>query len=161
MQRVLFVCLGNICRSPLAHALARGWVQERGLTDVMEVDSCGTSAYHNGDPADSNTRRTARGRGVDMEWHRSRELVRDDYFAFDVLVAMDGANQRSIEASRPGGATCRVVRFMDYVPDAASRDVPDPYYGGPAGFERVHDIVEQGIGPLLEEILEGIQTKAE
>jgi protein-tyrosine phosphatase len=151
-QRVLFVCLGNICRSPLAHALAKTWIEERGLEASLEVDSCGTSSYHIGDQADSNTRATARGHGVDMEWHRSRQLVERDYTAFDVLVAMDAANESVMHRRSPRGATCRIVRFMDYVPDAPTRDVPDPYYDG--GFERVHGLVESGVGPLLEEILE-------
>lgn len=159
MKRVLFVCLGNICRSPLAHAVGRAYIEAEGLGHRVEVDSCGTSGYHNGEQANRDTRRTARARGVDMEWHRSRRLRESDYTDFDVLVAMDASNERVVHTRMPRGATCEVVRFMDYVPGASSRDVPDPYYEG--GFDGVQDIVESGIPVLIGAILEKDRPSAE
>ena len=152
MKRILFVCLGNICRSPVAHAVAKNYVESHGLAGRIEVDSCGTSSHHNGEQADSNTRAAAQRMGVDLEWHRSRRLRAADYTDFDVLVAMDGSNERTVLSRRPDGATCEVVRFMDYVPGARTRDVPDPYYEG--GFEGVHRLVESGIGPLIESFVD-------
>ncbi len=151
--RVLFVCLGNICRSPTAHGVFRDLVQQRGLVDRVGVDSCGTSAYHNGEGADRNMVRAAAEQGIDLSDLVSRRLVGRDFDDFDLLVAMDGSNERNIERMRPPGRDVPVVRFMEFVPDAATRDVPDPYYGGYDGFREVVDLVRAGCGPLLEHVL--------
>ena len=150
MVRVLIVCLGNICRSPLAHGVLRARIAERGLQDRIAVDSCGTSGYHNGDQADPNTRRVAHRRGVDLEWHRSRQLTDADFFEFDVLVAMDRSNERGIRDRMLPNATAIVVRYLSFVDDAPGPDMPDPYYGGEAGFETVHDLVDAGADPLID-----------
>lgn len=150
MVRVLIVCLGNICRSPLAHGVLRTRIAERGLNEQITVDSCGTSSYHNGEQADPNTRRVARRRGVDLEWHRSRQLTDADFFEFDVLVAMDRSNERGIQQRMLPNSEARVVRYLDFVADAPGPDMPDPYYGGPAGFERVHDLVDAGADALID-----------
>jgi len=148
--RVLIVCLGNICRSPLAHGVLRARIAERGLGDRISVDSCGTSAYHNGEQADPNTRRVARRRGVDLEWHRSRQLTDADFFEFDVLVAMDRSNERGIRQRMLPNSDAKIVRYLDFVEDAPGPDMPDPYYGGESGFETVHDLVDKGADPLID-----------
>jgi protein-tyrosine phosphatase len=153
MTRVLFVCLGNICRSPTAHGVLRALVQERGLSHRISVDSCGTSGYHNGDGADHNMVRAAAEQGIDLSDLVSRRLVVGDFTRFDLLVAMDSSNERGIERLRPAGSPTPVVRFMDFVPDARSRDVPDPYYGGMDGFRDVVDLIRAGCGPLVEHVL--------
>ena len=150
MVRVLIVCLGNICRSPLAHGVLRARIAERGLQGRIEVDSCGTSSYHNGEQADPNTRRVARRRGVDLEWHRSRQLTDADYYEFDVLVAMDRGNERGIRERLPPNSAVKIVRYLDYVEDAPGPDMPDPYYGGESGFDQVHDLVDAGADALID-----------
>tara|TARA_Y100001968_G_scaffold309152_1_gene328673 strand:+ start:989 stop:1456 length:468 start_codon:yes stop_codon:yes gene_type:complete len=147
---MLFVCLGNICRSPLAHGLMRDELRQRGLEAEFAVDSCGTSAYHNGHGADSNNVAVAAAHGVDLRDMRSRRLQDSDYFDFDLMVAMDRSNEADIIARRPQGSTAQLVRFMSFVPGAQGADVPDPYYGGLDGFEQVFQLVRSGIVPLLE-----------
>lgn len=154
MIRVLFVCLGNICRSPTAHGVFRDLVAQRGLQGRVRVDSCGTSAYHNGEGADRNMVRAAAAQGIDLSDLVSRRLVPSDFDDFDVLVAMDSSNERDILRLQPRHNEADVVRFMDFVPDAATRDVPDPYYGGHEGFREVVDLVRAGSGPLLDYVLE-------
>ncbi len=150
MVRVLIVCLGNICRSPLAHGVLRERITERGLEEQITIDSCGTSSYHNGEQADPNTRRVARRRGVDLEWHRSRQLTDADFFEFDVLVAMDRSNERGIRQRLLPNSEVEIVRYLDFVTDAPGPDMPDPYYGGTEGFDRVHDLVDAGADPLID-----------
>lgn len=154
MIRVLFVCLGNICRSPTAHGLFAQLVRERGLQDRVRVDSCGTSGYHVGEGADGNMARAAREAGYDLSDQVSRQLHRSDYTSFDLLVAMDRSNERTIKSRAPGGSEAEVVRFMEFVPDAPGPDVPDPYYGGMDGFHNVVSLIERGCGPLLDYALE-------
>ncbi len=154
MIRVLFVCLGNICRSPTAHGVLRDLVTQRGLEARVEVDSCGTSAYHNGDGADPNMVRAAREQGIDLSDLVSRQLVDSDYRRFDLIVAMDRSNEQNIRRRMPSGCDVPVVRFMDFVPGATSPDVPDPYYGGIDGFREVVDLVRSGTGPLLQHVLD-------
>jgi protein-tyrosine phosphatase len=148
MVRVLIVCLGNICRSPLAHGVLRERIAERGLEDRLTVDSCGTSSHHNGEQADPNTRRVARRRGVDLEWHRSRQLTDADYFEFDALVAMDRSNERGIRQRLLPNCDVQIVRYLDFVEDAPGPDMPDPYYS--QGFDHVHDLVDAGADPLID-----------
>jgi len=154
VTRVLFVCLGNICRSPLAHGLFRDEIQRRGLDSRLAVDSCGTSAYHNGQGADPNNVRVASKHGVDLHDMVSRRLEDSDFFEFDLIVAMDSSNESEIRHRKLPGSTPDIVRFMDFVPDAQSNDVPDPYWGGLNGFEHVFQLVRSGIGPLLDYALE-------
>lgn len=153
MTRVLFVCLGNICRSPTAHGVLRDLVQQRGLEQRIGVDSCGTSSYHNGGGADPNMIRAAAEQGIDLSDLVSRQLTDSDFRDFDLLVAMDRSNESDIRRRMPAGTTARVVRFMDFVPGAGTPDVPDPYYGGLDGFREVVALVQAGCGPLLEAAL--------
>jgi protein-tyrosine phosphatase len=151
---VLFVCLGNICRSPLAEGVFRAELARRGLADRFEVDSCGTSGWHVGEPPDPRSTEVAARHGVDISRQRSRRLADDDFARFDWLVAMDRSNARDMLARRPPEAAGRVVEFMEYVDPRPVPDVPDPYYGGPGGFDRVYELLARGMGPLLDVMLE-------
>jgi len=148
--RVLFVCLGNICRSPLAHGVLRHAIEQRGLGEDLAVDSCGTSAYHNGGGSDPGSVTVARQHGIDISDLISRRLTAADYRNFDLLVAMDRQNERDILERQPGNTEPHIVRFMDFVEGAGSPDVPDPYYGGAGGFQVVYELIEAGMDPLID-----------
>ena len=151
--RVLFVCLGNICRSPLAEAVFRHQVRERGVEGEFEIDSAGTSGYHNGAAPDRRSTETARRRGVELTG-QSRQLAADDLRRFDYVIAMDGDNLREIRAlEAASGGTARIHRLREWDPARSGADVPDPYYGGPGGFDEVHDIVERSCEALLDHLL--------
>lgn len=146
---VLFVCLGNICRSPLAEGIFRHQAETGGLADRFEVDSAGTGAYHSGEPPDSRSIAVAASHGIRLTG-TARQVRADDFGRFDVIVAMDESNRRSLQRLRGGGA--RIVMMRDYDPQAGDPDVPDPYYGGPGGFERVYRILERACAGLLDEL---------
>jgi len=155
MVRVLFVCLGNICRSPMAHGALRALIEERGLEGRVAVDSCGTSSHHCGEPPDPTMQQVARQVGIALGDLRSRQLRGSDFEQFDILVAMDSANEADILARRPDDAPCEVVRFMSFVPHSNASDVPDPWWAGRVeGFETVRDLVTSGVGPLLDYALD-------
>ncbi|MEL7060585.1 MAG: low molecular weight protein-tyrosine-phosphatase [Acidobacteriota bacterium] len=148
---VLFVCLGNICRSPAAEGVFRRLVESEGLASALIVDSAGTSAHHVGEPADPRMRRAAEARGHELT-SRSRQVEPADFARFDLLVAMDRQNQRDLEARDPGGgASIRLLSdFLDLEAQARRPvDVPDPYYGGAQGFEVVLDMIEEAAPGLL------------
>jgi len=150
--RVLFVCLGNICRSPLAEAVFRHLVEERGWADRFDIDSAGTSGWHRGAPPDARSAETARRRGIEVAG-ASRKAVAADLRRFHYVIAMDEENLDALrELQASAGGTAQVRRLREFEPRAASLDVPDPYYGGPRGFEDVHDIVERGCAGLLAHI---------
>ena len=150
--RVLFVCLGNICRSPLAEGIFRHLVRERGWEARFEIDSAGTSGWHRGSPPDPRTTETARRRGIELTGG-SRKVVAGDLKRFDYVIAMDAENLEALETLRASaGATAEVRRLREFEPGAASLDVPDPYYGGSRGFEDVHDIVDRACAGLLAHI---------
>jgi protein-tyrosine phosphatase len=150
---VLFVCLGNICRSPLAEGVFRHVVEEAGLGDRFVIDSAGTSAFHTGDAPDPRTSEVARRRGLTLE-HSARQIQPEDLEAFDYVLAMDGSNLAKVQRLRerlPGGAEVRLLRSFDAAADG-DLEVPDPYFGGPDGFEDVHDMVERACRGLLRHI---------
>ena len=150
--RVLFVCLGNICRSPLAEAVFRHLVAARGWTDRFEIDSAGTSGWHRGAPPDRRSAETARRRGIELAG-ASRKVTAEDLRRFDWVIAMDAENRAALdELQARSGGTAAVRQLREFEREADSLDVPDPYYGGPRGFEDVHDIVERGCAGLLAHI---------
>ncbi len=147
---VLFVCLGNICRSPLAEGIFASLAEARGLSDRFRVDSAGTGAYHTGEPPDSRSVRVAAARGIHLN-SLARQVTRRDFDRFDVIVAMDRSNRRSLErTARRRGDRAEIVMMRDYDPRAHDPDVPDPYYGGPGGFEHVYRILERSCEGLLD-----------
>lgn len=146
---MLFVCTGNICRSPTAEGVFRTLVTRAGLDDAIFVDSAGTHDYHVGDPPDPRAIEHARRRGYDLSALRARRLHARDFARFDLLLACDEGHYRIMRRLAPSGASGRVERFLDYAPDLGLREVPDPYYGGPQGFEHVLDIVERAAAGVL------------
>lgn len=148
MKRVLFVCTGNICRSPTAEGVFRQFADVAGIE--VEADSAGTHGYHIGEPPDPRTVAAAAKRGFDLKPLRARRVKREDFNQFDLILAMDRAHLAHLEAMRPKDARAAVKLFLDYHPET-KRDVPDPYYGGPEGFEHVLDLVEAGSRKLLDE----------
>ncbi len=148
--RVLMVCLGNICRSPTAHGVFAERVRAAGLEAAIRVDSCGTGAWHVGEPPDARATAAARRRGYDLSPLRARQFEAGDFQQFDYLLAMDRSNLSHLEALRPGGFDGHLGLFLDFHPDPPFSEVPDPYYGGDRGFDEVLDLVEAASGGLLE-----------
>jgi protein-tyrosine phosphatase len=144
--------MGNICRSPTAHGVFRHLVRESGLEALIEIDSAGTHAYHVGEPPDRRARETARSRGIDIGDLRARRAEPEDFHYFDYVLAMDQDNYHSLARICPGGLESKLALFLDFAPDLRRREVPDPYYGGPQGFEQVFDMVEAAARGLLEDI---------
>lgn len=157
---VLFVCLGNICRSPTAEGIFRRDVELAGLADRVRIDSAGTGAWHAGQPPDQRSQRESLRRGVDISAQRARQASRGDFFDFDLLIAMDRSNRQRLEQIRPtlfaGKAAMAEVRLMlEFAPRLRSEgvlDVPDPYDGGPEGFERVFEMIEEASAGLLDHV---------
>jgi protein-tyrosine phosphatase len=148
MTRVLFVCMGNICRSPTAEAVVREFAQrEAGI--ALEVDSAGTHGYHTGDAPDERSIVAARRRGFDLATLRARVVEAEDFEQFDLVLAMDEAVLLRLRELAPPRHVDRVKLFLDFAPGLGRRDVPDPYYGSAAGFEEVLDLVEEGARGLL------------
>lgn len=146
--RVLFVCLGNICRSPTAEGVARTIAAAEGRADAFLFDSAGTGDWHVGAPPDPRTVAAAAARGVDLSALRARQFEPVDFERFDLILAMDRSNLRAIEAQR--GASRVPARLMlDYAPGPSPRDVPDPYYGGADGFDHVLDLIEAAATALI------------
>ncbi len=150
MAAVLFVCLGNICRSPTAHGIFAGQVRDAGLADSIRVDSCGTGAWHVGEPPDARATAAARRRGYDLSPLRARQFEAGDFQQFDYILAMDRSNLSHLEALRPEGFAGHLGLFLDFHPAPPFGEVPDPYYGGERGFEDVLDLVEAASSGLLE-----------
>lgn len=151
--RVLMVCMGNICRSPTAEAVLRHKLRERGLDRAVEVDSAGTHGWHEGAPADERSQRHARRRGYDLGGLRARPVRPQDYERFDLLLAMDWDNLAHLQEACPPEHRRKLQRLMAFAPQALHPIVPDPYYGGPHGFDRVLDLVEAGCDGLIEHLL--------
>ena len=144
--------MGNICRSPTAHGVFRNLVEKEGLLHAIGIDSAGTHAYHLGNPPDKRAQATALGRGVDLSDLLARRVAPEDFDAFDYVLAMDQDNYMALCEICPDQHVEKVHMFMDFAPHMRTREVPDPYYGGPAGFDRVFDLVEAASAGLLEEI---------
>ncbi|MFP4294851.1 MAG: low molecular weight protein-tyrosine-phosphatase [Halothiobacillaceae bacterium] len=155
-QTVLFVCMGNICRSPTAEGLFRHLIEQAGLLDQVEIDSAGTHSYHVGNPPDPRAQAAALQRGIDLSALRARQVTESDLLRFDHVLAMDEDNLailRRIATSRGVGHKPRL--FLEYAPDLVEREVPDPYYGGDAGFQRVFDLIEAASAGLIAELRRG------
>ena len=146
--------MGNICRSPTAEGVFRRLVAERAPGVEIEVDSAGTHDYHVGDPQDPRAIAAAARRGVDLRRLRAREVRDEDFERFDLIIAMDRLNRETLLERSPAPFRERIRLFMEFAGDSEVEDVPDPYYGGALGFERVLDLAEEAAAGLLDEVLE-------
>jgi protein-tyrosine phosphatase len=144
--------MGNICRSPTAEGVFTRKVTEAGLISRFRIDSAGTHAYHIGNPPDPRTIQAAQRRGYDLTALRARKVEAPDFSRFDYMLAMDEDNLAILKRLMPAGSPSHVGLFMEFAPEYGIREVPDPYYGGPAGFEQVLDMVESAAEGLLEAI---------
>ena len=152
--RVLFVCMGNICRSPTAQGVFRQLVRQAGLMQWIEIDSAGTHSYHLGEPPDLRAQQTALERGIDLSELRARQALSEDFERFDYVLAMDQENYHHLAAICPPGREGKLMLFMDFAPGLRVREVPDPYYGGARGFQRVYDLIEAAAEGLMFDIRE-------
>ncbi|TPQ29908.1 low molecular weight phosphotyrosine protein phosphatase [Methylomonas sp. EFPC3] len=155
--KVLFVCMGNICRSPTAEGVFAHLVAEKNLAERFQIDSAGTHAYHIGDAPDLRAQKAARERGIELKHIRARKVVAEDFENFDHILAMDDDNHAILSEVCPQDQAHKIRRFLEYAPHLNQRDVPDPYYGGSYGFERVLDLVEQA----SEGFLQALQAKGD
>ena len=151
--RVLFVCMGNICRSPTAHGIFEQLIESKGLSDKIFTDSAGTHAYHVGESPDPRSQATAMSYGVDISHQRAQKVEVVDFENFDYIIAMDSSNYHDLKQLAPAGLEHKVYRFMEFAPDGENDDVPDPYYGEGNGFENVFKMVEVASEGLLQHIL--------
>ena len=154
-MKVLFVCLGNICRSPTAEGVFRALAEQEGALRqgwVRGIDSAGTGDWHVGSPPDKRTVLAARRRGYELGQLRARQVTAHDFHDFDLLLAMDRSNLANLQRLRPPGGMAEVKLFLEYAAQAGFEEVPDPYYGGPEGFEEVLDLCEAASRGLLAAI---------
>lgn len=152
--RVLMVCMGNICRSPMAHGVFAERIREAGLDHAIEVDSAGTHSYHVGEPPDRRAQAAARARGYELSGQRARRLEADDFREFDYVLVMDDENLRNARTLQPTDGKARLHRFLEFAGSRREREVPDPYYGGSQGFATVMDLVEEAATGFLSHLRE-------
>ncbi|HEY6897373.1 MAG TPA: low molecular weight protein-tyrosine-phosphatase [Rhodocyclaceae bacterium] len=146
---VLFVCMGNICRSPTVEGVARALVRNWGLDQIVELASAGTHGYHIGEPPDQRTQQAAAERGYDLSSLRARQVSAADFARFDLILAMDRENLKLLQGACPQAYRHKLKLFLEFADGLAEDEVPDPYYGGAAGFQRVLDMAEAGARGLL------------
>ena len=158
-MRILFVCMGNICRSPTAEGVFRRLVGERAPHVDIEIDSAGTHDYHVGDPPDPRAIAAAKRRGIDLTHLRARVVEQTDFERFDLIVAMDRLNRETLRDRSPEEYRDRIRLLTEFSRSSDIEDVPDPYYGGAVGFERVLDLVEEAAAGLLEEVMVQVQPR--
>ncbi len=151
-MKILFVCMGNICRSPTAEGVFRDLVVKQGLGRQIGIDSAGTHAYHEGEEADPRSQKAALERGIDLRDLRARRLIEEDFEHFDYVLVMDEKNHSSALKRCPDQHRQKLRFFLEFAPHLNNLNVPDPYYGGKFGFERVLDMVEDASVGLLNEI---------
>lgn len=152
MVKVLFVCMGNICRSPTAQGVFETLLSREGLQGHIQVDSAGTHAYHIGEPPDPRSQQAASRRGIDLSVQRARKVRPEDFLEFDYVLAMDRSNYEDLREICHPDYEERLRLFLEFAPQAGTPDVPDPYYGGAQGFERVLDLIEAAAAGLLAEL---------
>lgn len=148
-HRILFLCLGNICRSPMAEGIFRHLVEAKKLGGSFHIDSAGMGAWHTGDPPDDRGQQTLRKKGIDISGQRARQVCLDDFENFDLLVGMDRSNRETLLGLAPEKHTHKVRLLLEFAPGTGIEEVPDPYYGGANGFDKVFDLIDAGTQGLL------------
>jgi protein-tyrosine phosphatase len=161
MKRVLFVCTGNICRSPTAEGVFRRLVEQAGLADRIGVDSAGTHGYHVGEPPDPRTQAAASARGYDLSGLRARRIMREDFSSFDLVLALDRDHHALLARFAPPTTGHKLRLLMEFSRRSGTDEVPDPYYGGPDGFELVLDLVEDAAAGLLDHLRGELEPAAD
>jgi len=159
MTKVLFVCMGNICRSPMAEGMFRKAINEAGLDRHVAADSAGTHAYHVGDAPDLRAQQAVRRRGADISQLRGRKVADEDFDAFDYILVMDGDNYSKLIERAPAHHHGKIRRLLSFSRKYPNLDVVDPYYGGPQGFEENLDMIEDAVQGLIREITGDSQVK--
>jgi protein-tyrosine phosphatase len=166
-HRILFVCLGNICRSPMAEGAFRRLVAERGLSNCFEIDSAGIGDWHVGQAPDNRAQQAAMRRGIDISTQSARQLRADDFSRFDLILAMDAANRADMQRLSPKHVHGKIRHFLDFAPETGKRDVPDPFFGEAEGFDYALDLIEAAAEGLLEALVpkedatnEGVQRSS-
>ncbi len=154
---VLFVCTGNICRSPSAEGILRAMARKRGLDRLLEIDSCGTYGYHVGEPPDERAVESAAKRGYDLSGLRARKLEPADFQSFDYILAMDGGHLEQLRHYQPAEARAQIHMMMAFTPGSGSGQIADPYYGSDRGFEVMLDQLEHGCAALLDHLDQRLQ----
>jgi len=159
MIRVLIVCMGNICRSPMAEGVVRRTAERAGLSSALEVDSAGTHAYHEGEMPDERARKVAATRGYEISDLRARRVNERDFMQFDLILAMDSQNMSFLRRCCPTEHQSKLGMFLDYADSPAENDVPDPYYGGVEGFKNVLELCEKAAQGLVRAIAKSVEDK--
>ena len=149
---VLFICMGNICRSPLAHGLFEHRVKRAGLTEKISIDSAGTHAYHVGNLPDPRSQQTAQSHGIDLSSQRARQVTDSDFERFDYVLAMDNDNYALLSEQCPDKHQHKLKLFLEFASQLDETEVPDPYYGGDAGFEKVYQLIDAAADGLMADI---------
>jgi protein-tyrosine phosphatase len=159
-QRLLFVCLGNICRSPMAEGVFRRVAEQEGVLHLFDIDSAGLGDWHVGQAPDTRAQAAAQQRGIDISGQSARQVAPGDYRRFDLLLAMDGSNFDELVQLAPRDSRHKIRRFLDFAPHVGTKDVPDPFFGGSEGFDHALDLIEEAARGLLAELLRGASKPA-
>jgi low molecular weight protein-tyrosine phosphatase len=152
-HRILFVCLGNICRSPMAEGVFRRVVEEEGLIDRFEIDSAGLGDWHIGQAPDHRAQSAARSRGIDISGQSARQIEDEDFDRFDLLLVMDRSNYAELKGRAPAQARAKIRPFLEFASHVGTKDVPDPFFGGAEGFDHALDLIEAAARGLLASIV--------
>ena len=160
-HRLLFICLGNICRSPMAEGAFRREADEAGVLDRFEIDSAGLGDWHVGQAPDTRAQAAARRRGIDISGQSARQIARADFASFDLLLAMDESNVAELVRLTPKAHRAKIRPFLDFAPQFETRDVPDPFFGGVEGFDHALDLIEAASRGLLAALLKDAAIPAD
>jgi protein-tyrosine phosphatase len=152
-HRILFVCLGNICRSPMAEGVFRRVVETEGLADRFEIDSAGLGAWHSGQAPDNRAQAAAKLRGIDISGQCARQVELKDFARFDLLLVMDRSNYAELKRRAPAEGRGKIRHFLDFAPHTGTKDVSDPFFGGTEGFDHALDLIEQAANGLLASLV--------
>ncbi|MGB6346394.1 MAG: low molecular weight protein-tyrosine-phosphatase [Methyloceanibacter sp.] len=152
-HRLLFVCLGNICRSPMAEGVFRRVIEEEGLAERFEVDSAGLGDWHIGQAPDARAQTAAQARGIDISGQSARQIAPEDFSRFDLLIAMDRANSAELRRRAPREAHAKIRHFLEFAPHVGTKDVPDPFFGDAEGFDQALDLIEEAAQGLLASLV--------